>query len=458
MASIRFITAPIGGGKTLYSVIQICAELERTDRFIVTNVPLVLKIASEPERMSSLAELIARKVERHDRHQAFGYWTVQEYCQAFIKRPIDVQARLACLTEEQTLQFWRYLPWGKLTPELFEQEKQYGLDAFVNESSVRPSRGLILPNIAHKQYGSVPDFSFRQRYPVGTYYVLDEVHQLFPARFWQTSGPQVERYMSQLRKLNDDLDLVTQHPEKVDKNFRRNSTDWLQVENMGSKRLFMGVSLAKRFRFHWYNQSELPTRYEKPTASGWYKIDTGKRYEWLYKTAEGVGISGGIVAEQSRFKGRSPFIWIIAIIAAFALAWVFPRLIQGIVHKTVGGLLGGVQKGIQSAASDMIHTNAPTPSPLTVLPAAPPAPHAEVIRPVPFAGAGSLVGRVRPVSTPIESAPANLYCTGSFQFPDGSTVVYLSDGRTAYSDRDEVQDLGSRYVKVFHLPYAIPRR
>jgi hypothetical protein len=450
MSSIRFITAPIGGGKSLFATIQICKELERTDRFIVTNVPLILQITEQPQRLQriyeQLAKLAAARSNRDQRKiedKAKMYWTIAEYCDAFIRRPIDVSRRLCCLTEEQSRQFWRYVPTGELDlpPD--------GVDVFRNDSEIRPSRGFILPNLPDALYKEVPDFTFR-RGREGCYYVLDEVHQLFSSRLWQQTGPQAERYMSQLRKLNDDLDLVTQHPEKVDKNFRRNATDWIQVQNMSKSPLFMGVTFAKKFRCHEYQQAEMPQRFDKPTRTTWYSIEGNRRYEWLYKTAEGVGVSGGIVAEDSRFKGLHWSVWLIAVALICVAAYFFPRVImdttQRIVMSTAGAFQGGITKGIAASTPNNPAFHGNEPKPATPAPRVP-----QQVYELP---PGFIPSQLAP---PAFVAPSDglslggLYCKG-VMFDGKYYHVFLSDGRVADGENGEVQDVGRRYVRVFGLP------
>lgn len=460
MASIRFITAPIGGGKSLFGTMKICEELERTDRYIVTNIPLVLAIADSPARQQRLFERLAALSEAKNSRKAAKfdtaplYWTLAEYCNAFIKRPVDVKRRVVCLTEEQTREFWRYLPCGDFDSPLAgaaSVKVQFGVDCeppsmFVNESEIRPSMGFVLPNTPDQMHGHVPDFTFRKGKP-GCYYVLDEVHQHFSSRLWQKTGTQAERYMSQLRKLNDDLDLITQHPEKVDKNFRRNATDWLQVQNMSKSPLFMGVTFDKRFRCLEYQQAEMPLRFDKPSRTSWYRLDGSRRYEWLYKTAEGVGVSGGIVAEESRFKGRHWSIWVVAVLAIIVASYFFPKIMMNTITKLVSASAGAFQHGVQNGLTGKLPTPATPPPipPRTEIQSA----QAGIPQPVlpPWY-------RTAPPPAAISPEPdlGGLFCNGVMRYPDGRIDVILSDGRVAHSDDGEVQDVGKRYVKVFGLP------
>jgi hypothetical protein len=420
MADIRAITAPIGGGKSLFGVIQVCEELERSERFVVTDIPLILENAPD------------------------GYWTMADYCHKFIKRPVDLNKRLCVLNYDQAREFWRFLP-----AAFFEDLE--GLEVVENNWQYGSCRMVKLPNIKNEIFKEVTDFSFRTKKAVnrvGCHYIIDEAHKKFPPMFYQRCGAQAEWYMSELRKLDDDFDWITQHPEKVDKNFRRDATEWLQVQNMGKTSMFMGVSLPNRFRWHWYNQSDMPTRSDKPTASGWYYIEPKKRYHHLYRTMDGTGVSGGLVKESQRHRGRHPIIWVIAIAAVLLGAYFLPRVVQQIVRGSVHSVLGGIQKG----ASDAFKGSVPA-MPKNNAFQQPQQTFSVQHRP-------SMVNAAPSPASAIPSAPSveGLYCTGVMYAPFQTNAwVMLSDGRVADGHLGQVQGIGTAYVKVFGLP-PIPIR
>jgi len=272
MSDITFITAPIGGGKSLYATIQICHELERTERKVVTNVPL------------DMAELA-------------------EYCHKYIKQPVDLRKRVRLLTETEVPRFFRFMPetdldWHEIPEDMPNRQRD----------EARAARRKAL-------------FAQRQG-DGGCLYVLDECHIFFPAREWQRIGTEIEDYMSQLRKLNDDLFLITQHAEKVDKNFRRNSTQWIYVRNMGKSRLLMGVGLPGKFRYSVFPQQ--PIRNDKPDESGWFRLKD-RNYCKLYNTMAGVGLAGRINPETGG-KRNHWVRWVVALCAVVAIAWTLPKL------------------------------------------------------------------------------------------------------------------------------------
>ena len=429
MADITGNTAPIGGGKSLWATTMCCHELEHSERFVVTDVPLILS-APPP-----------------------GYWTVSDYCQEFVKFPVSVSRRLVVLSPEQASEFWRFLPaeaFSHISPEVFTE---YGITFEENTWEHGTSRLLKLPNKPHDLFKEVPDFRFRTAIAEnrrGCHYIIDEAHKKFPPMHYQRVGAQAEWYMSELRKLDDDLDWITQHPEKVDKNFRRNCTQWMQFQNMSRASLFMGVSLANRFRWHWYNQPELPTRTDKPTKSGWYTLDKKRRYHFLYKTMDGTGVSGGMLKESSMHKGRHPIIWVLAFVAIIVAAYLLPRVIEKAITVGVGGVAKGFQNGLHKAAGNMLPastTNSPAPAPRP--------PSSYNLPPVRNPVAYQVRPQGMPGGIPSMGTDGGLYAVGVAVIPPNDLAVSMSDGSTLYRSKGEVQDVGSRYVKVLGMVLPI---
>ena len=321
MADITFIIAPIGGGKSLYSTRAICLELQRTDRMIVTNVPIFTGEARE------------------------GMMTIEEWAHEYVDRPVDLRKRFRLLNREEVFEFWRHLPGRTLE----------------NVTRARPEA----------EPETVPDLDSRQG-DGGCLFVIDEVHLYFAARDWTRIGNKVEAYMSQLRKLNDDLFLVSQHPEKVDKNFRRNATEWIYLENMGKKRLFAGVTLPRRFRFHIYSQ--MPLRNDKPSQSGWLQLED-KEFHRVYDTMAGVGLSGKLNPESQRNKGRHWIIWVVLLLVLGGVGYSIPHFLSFFAGKGVAAMIGQFQKGVANL-DKRLPSSSGNPSPVAPPSVAPPPPAA----------------------------------------------------------------------------------
>ena len=264
---INFISGKPGGGKSLYAVMQVCWELEHTERHIVTNLALKL-----PE--------------------------LAEWCHEHIPRAVDLPSRLRILEDSEVREFFLYRP---------------GLE---RASGRIPVHGAGVRGEAV----TVPDLGPFQALPVGCLYVLDEAHLFFGARDWQRIGADVQFFMSQHRKLGCDVLVVTQHPEKTDKNFRRDAQDFTFVRNLGKERLLGGITLPGRFRRSTF--LDLPRGDDSPMEVGYFKLRV-EEYGSLYDTSAGVGLSGRVDTHESK-KGRSP--WFLVVYAVLALAGIYGAL------------------------------------------------------------------------------------------------------------------------------------
>jgi len=297
MADIVFVIAPIGGGKSWYSTRALCLELERSERNVVTNLPLYIETAPP------------------------GQMTLQEWCQKYVAKPVDVRKRVRVLDRDEVFEYWRYLP---------------GRNIANVERPDATGKGEIVPDLQSRQ-SDPADF--------GTFYLIDEVHLYFSARSWGINGIKVETYMSQLRKLNDDLFLITQHPEKVDKNFRRNATEWLYLKNMGRTRLWGGVSLPGRFRFERFDA--MPTRGDKPLEAGGMHLKD-KEFHKVYDTMSGVGLTGKLNPESSRIQGGHWSRWVAIGACTLLVAFMLPRIFGYVFSHATGAMVASTAKGMDS--------------------------------------------------------------------------------------------------------------
>ncbi len=406
MADIVFVSAVIGGGKSLYATRCILEELRRSNRMIVTNVPLRMDTPAEDDGTTM---------------------TVAEWCHKYIDEPVDLRKRLRVLTREEVFEFWRYLP---------------DRDPLPLVSQARPGKDPVEVTDLEARV----ELARKGEIPFGCFYVIDEVHLYFAARDWQAIGNKVEHYMSQLRKCNDDLFLITQHPEKVDKNFRRNSTQWLYLKNMSRTRLWGGVMLKGRFRYNIY--PDMPQRGDKPEQSGWMQL-ADKEYHKCYDTMAGVGLMGKMHPESSRVKGYHWSLWVVLIVACgFGAFWV-PRIVMGAVGRTIGASVVGMQRGITSKISGQgVNGVVPGSS------ASKPSPNVAVVAP-----AVSLPAEVHSVTNKHAEWAERVWMTGFMKTPQGYYVA-LSDGRILSSQDPRMERLteeGVLYDGVYYTRQLLGR-
>ncbi len=323
MSEITFAIAKIGGGKSRFAAEAVCKELERSERMIVTN--LATWTYSAPDS---------------------GHMSLADWCWKYVARGVDIAKRVRILGRGQTREFYMHYPGFDLS--LCNDEGEFaGYD-------VKAAAGQLLPNLAERQR-----LQEMGKIPFGCFFVLDEVHLHFGARDWQRCGQGVVHYMSQLRKLNDDVLMITQHPGKVDKNFRRDATEWIYFENMGRRRLWGGVSFAGMVRYQVFLKE--PERGDQPERTGSYRI-SDKEYHRVYDTMAGVGLAGHLLPETAHKKGGHWVRWVIIGVVIVMAACVLPGMVIKWAGKATRGAMRSFSgevaaKVVGRGASGVVPTN-----------------------------------------------------------------------------------------------------
>lgn len=303
--AVTFIFGKPGGGKSYYAMRLLADELRHTQRAIVTNLPVDL---------GALNEYMQRE------HPNIDARVIQ---------------RVRIVEEEQVREWWRY----RRHPD--------GLD-------------LDLPAPDHQ--GRTP---FNDSLP--TFYILDEVHIQFNARQWQNTGPGALFYLSQHRKLGDDVVLISQTPGQVDKQLRNLTQDWLAIRNLGKERFSSWIRLPSRIVWRQF-PVQPTTGMEMAQASGMFAIDP-HGLGACYSTAAGVGIAARSAADTNNRPRGLPF-WSLVIPALLLIAGLtqLPRLMRG----TASAILPGSPTATNPPTSPPTPTNHPA-GPVW-RPAAPPPP------------------------------------------------------------------------------------
>jgi hypothetical protein len=107
-------------------------------------------------------------------------------------------------------------------------------------------------------------------------------------------------YLSQHRKLGDDIYVYTQQPQNVDKMFRSFTQEFIYVVNIGKKRVGP-FAAPKIFRFAAYPEPYTGQIGQVCQYSGYFRMD----YELAatYNTAAGIGIEAAKADVGSKVKG-----------------------------------------------------------------------------------------------------------------------------------------------------------
>jgi len=181
-------------------------------------------------------------------------------------------------------------------------------------------------------------FTLDNRYPdEGRFFVLDEAHIAFNARQWQSTGEDVLFYLSQHRKLGDDVICITQAAGNLDKQFRSVAQHFVRCRNHITKRagIFRGVA---KFTANYFESETMRGETAQIVP---YKID------WMadcYNTAQGVGIKGSNADKGAKRKGISIWWGAAAAVLFVAVISALPFLIGQFAGPALSGSSGDVSE------------------------------------------------------------------------------------------------------------------
>jgi len=375
--SIHFISGKPGGGKTLYSTRLIIDELVRSDRCVITNVPLLLP---------RLNEYIQ---ERHPK----------AYQDRFVSKGIHISDRVILLQEDDLSTFFTWRP-----------------------------NGVRLPSVTNAEWkaGKKPDYSAVN--DAGVLYVLDEVHVAFNARAWADTGHEVLYYLSQHRKLGDDVICITQAVSNVDKQFRSVAQDYTYIKNLSKQKIGL-FRLPALFTRNTYGQPATDT--SKPMETGSFTMDVSGIAS-CYDTARGVGIHGRAGADTNERKKGVHWLWFAGGLILF-LWFVSSYLPTILAHITTPK----VPPSVHSPGTQPQPANRPGGKPQAGF-----VPDLEV-----SADTSTNTSKLpQPTNAP-------LYCVAYALFPGEPPQATLSDGQVY--EPPELQMIAKRFVVVDGVRYMI---
>lgn len=223
-------------------------------------------------------------------------------------------------------------------------------------------------------------------------------------------------YLSQHRKLGDDVVCITQAIGNVDKQFRSVAQDFTYIKNLSKQKVGL-FYLPALFMRNTYAQPA--TDNSKAMETGSFTMDVSGIAS-CYDTAKGVGIHGRAGADtNSRKKG---FHWLWFAIGAPALLWAVLHYLPIILGK----------------ATEPKHSSVPAHSAIAK-PDASQSPKANENQPV-------VSHSTEDPRTNEKQATNELYCIGYLLFPGQDPEVTLSDG-SKYGP-PELELIAKRYVFV----------
>lgn len=416
--SVHFISGKPGAGKSLYATKLIFEELRYGTRHVVTNVPLLV------------GELNAYYHEHYAddsgwRKYAIPWW-IPRWLGAWL---------FWCLPEFLALRFFPISPCDAeqrlLQPQADDICSRVHLITDEEMSVFFTKRpGSTIEHIDNERWraGVRPDYSVVK--DGGVLFALDEVHIAFNSRAWATTGAEVLYYLSQHRKLGDDVLAITQAVGNVDKQFRSVAQDFTYLRNF-AKETFGHFRLPSRFVRKTYSQPPVGTGEKtEPMEIGTFTLDV-KGLARCYDTARGVGIHGRAGADKKERKKGIHWLWFV--VGAPAILWAAfhftPRLIVGLWHHSVPSSVPPSPVKSPATTVNMTH-----------------------FQPGPSVADETKTNEASAARAPVHTNAVT--CVGYIVLP-AYVQVFLSDGRDARSDWGEVQEVTRRKVKCFDQEFPI---
>jgi hypothetical protein len=290
--------------------------------------------------------------------------------------------------------------------------------------------GAEIQHLTNEEWrkGKRPDYTVVR--DSGVYFCLDEVHIAFNARAWADTGAEVLYYLSQHRKLGDDVICITQSVANVDKQFRSVAQDFTYVRNLGKEKLGM-FRLPLRFVRKTYSQPPVGDL-SKPMEMGIYSLDAAGLAS-CYDTAKGVGIHGRAGADMKERKKGIHWAWVAVGVPLVCI--LLCRYLPGfLAHRLAPGIV----------SKQEVKTNTVLNIPGQVVPVLPSATSSAVVasNPVPVTMPALMTNEV--------------FCVGWCKANDNYTV-FMSDGEQYNSSDHEIDWIKHRQVSVLGTVYRVKR-
>jgi len=396
---VHFISGKPGAGKSYWSTKVVLDVLQNTFKAVVTNLPL----------------------------------RVPEICAELVKRCGNdrcASSRIVLLAPEDTGQFWlvygrglrldeneRYtvqLPGGRTATKLNFKAR---FDAAALALEKQAAKIKLLAETSKADAAEILEATIDPPWDGGVCYVIDEAHEFFNSRDWKDlegqKGRDALHYLSQHRKLGDEIYFVTQHVRNVDTQLRRVAQDYTYCRNHRKEKLPLLGGLFRSvpiITVSTYLEEFTGAPGQLAMATDWFRLQPdsiGKCYD----TAAGVGVRGMAADTGEKSKGLSP-VWLLVAVLVFAFGlWYIPDAVAGMAGKTAQ------DRRVVALQTNSIAAGSPSGSVSPAGPVQSASPNAGTVR---AGGALLEVGVAQPV-----------FLTGVAGLPgQKDSQIFLSNGRT----------------------------
>ena len=289
---IQFITGKPGDGKSLFATRLLIDALIYKDVFVVTNIPL---------QLGPLQEYVSKRI-----------------CGAF-----DIDSRVKVLRDEDVSEFYRFRSGGLVL--------DHSPDFRQGKSSERVDR----EEFNARMKAEFLKLSEKPEYQVPVWYFIDECHEYFSSREWASNGRGTLFYASKHRHLHDEIYLITQVMENVEKQLRNLVSETHQTRNY-LRRSVGPFQMRPVFKVRSYYG--VPTgQNDNPYSVSTHDVDA-EGVGACYQTVGALGVQ--VRPEKLHNKGYLPW-WtlpiagVVGVLLVFGVLYALPR-----VAMKSGGYLG----------------------------------------------------------------------------------------------------------------------
>jgi hypothetical protein len=311
---ISFVTGKPGDGKSLFATRQILEDLVNTEVFVVTNIPL---------NLSRVNEYVTKRRKAN-------------------QRDFVLDERVKVIPDGEVYEFYRHRSGGLVLD--WSPDRQGGDDG---------TRRIDRPSFVAKmkeQFGRIRDDVAFQK-PV--HYYIDEAHNFFSSREWATNGRGTLYYASQHRHLWDNVFLITQVMENVEKQLRSLVSETHAVRNQLRRRIGP-IRMRPVFKVHGYYG--VPAGNVKPFAITTFSLDVAG-VAACYKTVGALGVHD--TPEAKNNKAPLPW-WVLPVLGVLAVLLIGVGLVA---LPMLGGKAGGaIVNGALGTSSPLPAVDAHSPA------------------------------------------------------------------------------------------------
>ncbi|MFA5264423.1 MAG: zonular occludens toxin domain-containing protein [Opitutaceae bacterium] len=386
---ITCITGKPGDGKTLFAVRELLETLVNSEKFVVTNIPL---------RLGSVREYVSKR-----RPDAF-----------------DLDGRLKVIPDEEVYEFFRHRSGDLVLP--WSPDKDAGENA---------SKRIARPEFIERMktiFGAIKGDPAHQK-PCA--YFIDEAHNFFSAREWATNGRGLLYYASQHRHLHDEIFLITQVMENVEKQLRGLVSETHSVRNQLRRRIGP-VKMRPVFRVKSFYG--VPSGMSsKPFAESTFELDL-KGVAGCYNTVGALGIHSK--PEEKQNKGLLPW-WTLPIGGAVAVVGIVAAFIA---LPTLGAV--AAKKAIADVGPVIVSETKKSGQEAQAM--ASPQPVAQIAAKAPQSAANQPLAKR--TDNPVFETQGIV--ARGYVMAKGRVNVILSDGTVLTENESELQGVGRNWIMV----------